>query len=822
MNTDEFARKFNVYNLNYVENPQFWLGTNIVGKSIVNNEETFISEINVDPNDPDIELLLYGLFTNQLLDSKTVGIDYRLITRDFINVIINLYAMGRLNGIRILPSGKRLTRDIFDVLNVPELSGLLVSADGVASDVDLSTSNLDFHNQNGIAQIERVVYTKNVSGNLVTTDNTNVHIRRELSDEEIRYIADLLKTNRYNNLIVDFYEPTYYLHLLDVLSNLSIPNNISIRFLANPLYDKYELYENLINRISNPVIVKYNTCNDLNGYYKNEDFCSEGVNYYSDIESSGITDLDTYARMVKMIDEVVRHMEQMNYSPLERVAYLYDYFKEHYIYDPDFQSTPHSLNADLDKIFSRDRMICEGFSNLFSAILRRAGIMCFTYGTDDHQKNIIRITDDKYKIDRIALLDSTNDLHSRNAFYYFLNPITNDLNSSYPEVINIPTSFCMSQQDYDDNILDSNPVYATDAFGYGIRMLELMGLRLDQSNFTRREDYDLYRDALSNSGLMERLSEDTLTDAIIYVRNTEGRYYGESDRNIDRDDVHDNVSDRGENSNYPSIRRFDGSYVPINIYRPKTNTTFEVIDSQNMSLTYPRDKRSNETDEEYFNYLHDFYYSRFIGRDDVVTVEEDVVVNTNNDSNQNSNTVVDTNSTPEVDIPNNTVDTPVQSENVSNNTVNTSNESNVNNNNHVPYTNSKEYIPGTNILKPRDRDYLETDEEYEAYLKEYYDYFFPNTSTNNTVVEDIDLYINEDNNLYYVTDEVVEIFGLHSAAYPGVINGVHCYRITSEDVEKLIRDVNNSNNRYRIRKRSFARMYERNDDAYQSFDRRRR
>ena len=246
-----------------------------------------------------------------------------------------------------------------------------------------------------------------------------------------------------------------------------------------------------------------------------------------------------------------------------------------------------------------------------------------------------------------------------------------------------------------------------------------------------------------------------------------------------------------------------------------------------MSLTYPRDKKSNETDEEYFNYLHDFYYSKFIGREDVVTIEEDVPINTNTENNQNENNVGDTNSTPDVNVSNNSVDIPVQSESTSNNNINISNEYtnivNVNNNeSHVPYTNSTD-IPGTNILKPRDRDYLETDEEYEAYLKEYYDYYFPNTSANNNVVaEEIDLYTNEENNLYYVTDDVAETFGLHSAAYPGVINGVHCYRITSEDVEKLIREVNSSNNRYRILTHLFARKYERSDEPYQSFDRGRR
>ena len=39
-----------------------------------------------------------------------------------------------------------------------------------------------------------------------------------------------------------------------------------------------------------------------------------------------------------------------------------------------------------------------------------------------------------------------------------------------------------------------------------------------------------------------------------------------------------------------------------------------------------------------------------------------------------------------------------------------------------------EYIPGTNIYKPRDRKTYETDEEYVNYLDEYYGKYFPNSN----------------------------------------------------------------------------------------------
>lgn len=43
----------------------------------------------------------------------------------------------------------------------------------------------------------------------------------------------------------------------------------------------------------------------------------------------------------------------------------------------------------------------------------------------------------------------------------------------------------------------------------------------------------------------------------------------------------------------------------------------------------------------------------------------------------------------------------------------------------VPEEDRSMYIPGTNILKPRNRDIYETDEEYVKYLEEYYEKYFP-------------------------------------------------------------------------------------------------
>ena len=43
---------------------------------------------------------------------------------------------------------------------------------------------------------------------------------------------------------------------------------------------------------------------------------------------------------------------------------------------------------------------------------------------------------------------------------------------------------------------------------------------------------------------------------------------------------------------------------------------------------------------------------------------------------------------------------------------------------------SEEYIPGTDIRRPRGRETYETDEEYVEFLERFYNHYFPNSNEN--------------------------------------------------------------------------------------------
>ena len=132
-----------------------------------------------------------------------------------------------------------------------------------------------------------------------------------------------------------------------------------------------------------------------------------------------------------------------------------------------------------------------------------------------------------------------------------------------------------------------------------------------------------------------------------------------------------------------------------------------------------------------------------------------------------------------------------------------------------------EYIPGTNILKPRDRYPYETDNEYIDYLAAYYEQFFPqsnNTQQNNDSREIITIYSDESTNLLYVEDEVATRFNLSSASFPAQIGDKFCYRISREDAEKLADGRDDTVLPYDVVIKSFTRQYDRTDDEYLNFD----
>ena len=133
-----------------------------------------------------------------------------------------------------------------------------------------------------------------------------------------------------------------------------------------------------------------------------------------------------------------------------------------------------------------------------------------------------------------------------------------------------------------------------------------------------------------------------------------------------------------------------------------------------------------------------------------------------------------------------------------------------------------ELIPGTSIKKPRDRKTYETDEEYEAFLKAYYEKVFAEEEEKSLMVipeEEKSLMVvgeqeeveekddniekiticKEDDGRYYASQYVIERYKLKSADKEEIrIDGILYHEISEEDVNKLIDNSNNSFSPYKV------------------------
>lgn len=520
---------------------------------------TYPIQIGQDNNEQIGELIAMMLTMRNSQYQKTIGIDYRLLNKNVAYALIFLYNKKYINGIRILPEGHALDENIYNLFDVPELDNNFI----ICTDkMNIPFSRFDTRIQRGLVKMERLA----VQNSDYIDDN--IHINRELNDDELKQVVDITNHARCNRILFNTYNPNYCRHALMKLKEYGLNKKISLELLANPLYDNISEFEGLDSIIENHVTIRYNSCNDLNNLFRKRS--SAGQIFYSDLEASQTCSISEYINVLKKVTEIADHINAMGYSDLEKVAYLYDYFKKNYIYDPLFKSTSHGLNAYLHNIVDRDRMVCEGFSNLFSCILRRCGLKCFTVGTNNHQFNVLRIKDEKYGIDNLAMLDITNDVgrHSRginNNFKYFMLPPDALLYRKPPTVLNICSSLYIPQTEYDRNLLDSNPAYVIEHFGYARRMLELMGLKV--KNLTNDE----IRSAYLNSGLGKTIPSSVLIQAVNSVRKKENDslFVSQSDF-YSRDDF---------KRRNPTIVTNYGVERPVSLLTPDHNISFEQTES---------------------------------------------------------------------------------------------------------------------------------------------------------------------------------------------------------------------------------------------------
>lgn len=550
-----------------------------------------------------------------------------------------------------------------------------------ANPVDLSNSQIDLYTQNDFNITDDIIDEKELNDfvhlvNSATYDKVNVNIR--------------------------FYNPPRALKLIDKLDSMGLSSKVSINMYAYPLVENSDVYESFLPLASKRNIqITYTCCHDLLNDYCHEPFAINN-NYRSELEPGGKTDYSTYLEVLRFIDNFQNLVKGVN-GNLEKAMMAYNYVVQNYDYDYDFANKEDIATVgDVDKVFNRDKIICVGYSNLFTLLCRRVGIPVFTYGAPGHQMNVGRIIekDENGKVifDKICTFDPTNELKGKandSEYAFFgLDPGTWLYRSGEPTFVTLANQLAIKNSSRYSN--SSKSLYNTNYYlPYSFKSFEYSMLRLMGYDFEDEEVFnDVAIDALQENDRVGDIPTDMLQKTLYTIKKREAvdinhGYYDDSYVSRVSDDYAKNIIDLSLDyrktffsSSEPKIllNGVEGEpklTIPVDVYkhgeklftginiqdRDVGPRMFEVIDDlPNGGLDDTLNDKGSDLDTNNAN----------VGLDDNINVK---TLFTEEDFDEG-------------------------------------------------------YIIGTNIRRPRLRKPYESDEDYIRFLDKYYSYYFANAEKN--------------------------------------------------------------------------------------------
>lgn len=294
------------------------------------------------------------------------------------------------------------------------------------------------------------------------------------SKEEL--IIDMIKSNQ---IISSFNPPVRIMNLIincalgkentDVLKETLIDNGIPILSLIlsvaigyNQKYNYLKEIEkvkevfifcnennftdalNISKRFNAKVIISAQKISLISYKKLIEDFGVENINefnVYIDYQKNNSPILISIVYKIScIINAVVEEINSYDLSPLEKIMFVYDRVK-YRLYEDDLDDI--NSSRDLDKVLNGDKIVCAGYSNLFTAVLTSLGINSIPVIDLNikHQRSLAYIKDAKYNIDGVYAFDPTwdkrkskDDINYIDRYDYFLMPLVRSMNSCYCEI----------------------------------------------------------------------------------------------------------------------------------------------------------------------------------------------------------------------------------------------------------------------------------------------------------------------------------------------------------------------------------------------------
>ena len=127
--------------------------------------------------------------------------------------------------------------------------------------------------------------------------------------------------------------------------------------------------------------------------------------------------LSDYIAMRETLDYYKSLIEEANLSNFEKLIYAYDLIKS-FEYQEVEEGNDLSTSRQIHSIVREGKIVCVGYATFLSELLKELDIESYAISTmaplkdntvAGHERNLVRLKDDKYKIDGVYALDSTWD-----------------------------------------------------------------------------------------------------------------------------------------------------------------------------------------------------------------------------------------------------------------------------------------------------------------------------------------------------------------------------------------------------------------------------
>lgn len=229
----------------------------------------------------------------------------------------------------------------------------------------------------------------------------------ESEDEETK-IYDALKNN-INNLLDNV---EYVKLVLDDVNVIDFINN-------NPIIQN--------KKIVIPEFIKITDYNKVKELLTIYDKYKDNI-YVKMTNNQGYVSLTECFNTINKIKEQANSILKLGLSVMETIMYTYDQVRNR-VYNAENKGDLKSKSRDLSSVLSSDKIVCTGYSNIFSALLSYMGINCLSAELSHkheakesgHERNIIYVQDEKYDIDGVYYFDTTWDSKMETETNEFLN-----------------------------------------------------------------------------------------------------------------------------------------------------------------------------------------------------------------------------------------------------------------------------------------------------------------------------------------------------------------------------------------------------------------